>query len=85
MTIEERLEQVEKKLASLMDDGKRKVLRAQSDEEGKFGAEFSQYHTGPELKLVDKNNKVRARLFVNSNGVELVLLDENGERLWSAP
>ncbi len=86
MTIEERLEVVERELAELKAAQAQeigKVIRANQfiveDDNGKTRAELVINKDGPSLSLFDKNGNPRALLSALKDGPRLELFDENGK------
>jgi hypothetical protein len=85
------------RLLSLMDEnGKRRLTfvlldhgTALSINEGKAKASLQVGKEGPSLNLIDENGKPRVGLWVRKEGPEIgpgmVLQDENGMYIWSAP
>ncbi|MDD5222404.1 MAG: hypothetical protein PHE84_00305 [bacterium] len=91
MTIEERLEKVEKELTLLKKTlaTAPKVIRANKfiveDENGKVRAGMVLDEDGPRLGLFDEHGKVRVGMGLDKNGPGLGLLDANGKVIWKAP
>lgn len=87
MTIEERLEKLERELSRVNQavGGTFNELRAYKfvleDENGKSRAVIGVSKDGPALRLLDENGKPRVELSIWKDGPGLVLLDENGNRL----
>jgi hypothetical protein len=82
MTIEDRLEQLERELAEL----RKRVRTGQvviEDDTGKARAILFVDNDGPRLRLYDELGKLRVALGVNKGEPGLVLHDERGEpRAW---
>jgi hypothetical protein len=85
MTVEERLEKVERELAALKaGEG---VVKAQAfvveDADGRIRAELGLTKDGPRLRLLDGNGTPRIGLALPEIGPGLALLDANGvNRAW---
>ncbi len=83
MTLEERVENLERELAHMKRDRVEPEVRARSfvlvDDNGKDRAALAMTEDGPRLFLSDENGEPRVTLSVQKDGARLSLWDENGK------